>query len=152
MNSLRVSAECGYLRGQVDRLQHEVDLLEIGLLIFFGLLVAVVAALLMSLERNLRILRPGTRTSAESELPSARGTHQELKALKQSNAIRWYGLIAFWAAYNGGMYYMYVACAPDWRRVLFMTLILQSFVALAAFCALWKPRFRIQGRLFQNSA
>jgi hypothetical protein len=152
MNSLRVSAECGYLRGQVDRLQHEVDLLEIELLIFFGLLVVTVAALLMSLERNLRIVRPGTRTSTESELPSERGTNEELKALKRSNANRWYGLIAFWAAYNGGIYYMYVACAPDWRRVLFITLLLQSFVALAAFCALWKPRFRIQGRPFQDSA
>ena len=62
-NSIRMASECGYLHGQVERLQHEVDLLEMGILVILSLLVVTVAALLLSMERN--------RRKADSEKPAA---------------------------------------------------------------------------------
>jgi len=58
------AAQYGYLHGQVDRLQHEVDMLEIGLLVFVGLLAVTTAALLLFIERHRREGR-----SAEKMMP-----------------------------------------------------------------------------------
>jgi hypothetical protein len=152
MNCLRTSAECDYLRNQVDRVQHEVGLLEVALFSFLGILATAAAAALILAIRDWCVsysekqtgLRRGT-VPAKSQPLNRMETQTEPGAeyvARHDNAVRWIGLILFWAAYNGGIYCTYVFGGSDWRHILLGTLVLQSFVALAAFYALWKPRFR----------
>lgn len=69
-----MAAQSGYLRGQVDRLQHEVNFLEQGILIFFSLFVLTLAALLLERNRRLRTQTIVRETGVRDDSGSDPGT------------------------------------------------------------------------------